>query len=354
MMDKTPRNSALELLRIISMLMVVGLHYMNPALGGGLTTIVTTNTIVAYGFESLCITSVNCFVLITGYFMVDSNRIKLSRVLDIYLSMVFYNILLFTIACVLGWYTFSFSELLWAIFPFLADRMWFVEAYIILLCFAPFMNLLISKLSKESLRLLIVIQLMFFSIWPSFLPNAPITDHGYGVINFLTLYFIAAYIKRYGIFNDTKKTQERSVFVFCVSVVAIVISSVHPNLREQAWDYCYIFVIIASVSAFLFFLNIHPIYNKVINTIAACTFGVYLTHSSVYLKEIIYRKVMNVEAFVNSNWFILHFLICVVLQFAFFALIEFLRLKVWNKTVGRLCRNKWIRNIENRLHIMKQ
>ena len=283
--------------------------------------------------------------------MVDSIRIKLSRALDIYFSMVFYNVLFFTIACVLGRYTFSFSELLWAVFPFFAGRKWFVETYIILLCLAPFINVLIGKLKKRSLQLLIAIQLLFFSIWPSFLPDAPITDRGYGITNFLTLYLIAAYIKRYGVFNDTKKTKVRSALCFFSSVFVIALSSVLPYLRKRAWDYCYIFVIIASVSAFLFFLNMRPFHNKVINTIAACTFGVYLTHASIFLQDIIYRHIMNVEGYVNTNWFIPHFLICIVIQFAFFALLEFVRLKVWNKTIGKLCRNKWLLDIEDRINM---
>ena len=58
------RNSTIEMLRIISMLGVVGLHYFNKKLGGALNTTVPVNIYIAHFLESLCITSVNIFVLI--------------------------------------------------------------------------------------------------------------------------------------------------------------------------------------------------------------------------------------------------------------------------------------------------
>lgn len=70
---RSKRNSTLEVLRIISMMMVIGLHYMNVRIGGGLNTERIFNKISDHIIESICITSVNIFVLISGYFIGQQN-----------------------------------------------------------------------------------------------------------------------------------------------------------------------------------------------------------------------------------------------------------------------------------------
>jgi surface polysaccharide O-acyltransferase-like enzyme len=65
------RNFGLELLRIISMLMIVTLHYLGH--GNVLETvdIFSFNYYIAWFIQSLSYVSVNIFVLISGYFLVD-------------------------------------------------------------------------------------------------------------------------------------------------------------------------------------------------------------------------------------------------------------------------------------------
>ena len=318
--------------------------------GGGLNTSDLINRVFAFGVESLCISSVNCFVLITGYYMADTKRIKVSRAVDVYLSMIIYNLLFFFISCVTGEYSFNIKDLIGAVVPFLKGRKWFVEAYIILLFLVPFINKLFSNLSKRAFRVLLGIQLTLFCLWPSFLPSAPITDHGYGIINFLTLYTIAAYIKKHVVIKERKKAVKISLIVSLLSVFAICVSSITPYLRNRAWDYCYIFVIITSVAMFMLFLNLEEFHSSRINAVSSLTFGVYLSHATIFLQNTIYRRIMNVDAVLNTPLFIPHFISCVLLQFAFFALLEWLRQRIWGATVGRFCSGKLVSTFEARLN----
>ena len=64
----TMRNSNIELLRIVSMFMIIGLHYFNGEMGGGLL-FVSQNSVnywLTHIFESIFITGVNIFVCITA------------------------------------------------------------------------------------------------------------------------------------------------------------------------------------------------------------------------------------------------------------------------------------------------
>lgn len=74
MTDRKERNSTIEILRIISMLFVVGLHYLNTGIGGGLLTNILFNKLWTHMFESVGIVAVNVFVLISGYFLINQKK----------------------------------------------------------------------------------------------------------------------------------------------------------------------------------------------------------------------------------------------------------------------------------------
>lgn len=88
------RNSNIEFLRIIAMLMVVTLHMLNF---GGLLE--KSNTTTLKGFliwflESLCFVAVDCYVLIGSYFLSDS-KFKIKRIIKLWVQTFFYSILMY-------------------------------------------------------------------------------------------------------------------------------------------------------------------------------------------------------------------------------------------------------------------
>ena len=84
------RNSTLELLRVLSMIGVLGLHYMNKSIGGGLNATLPYNVVLTHFLESICITSVNVFILISGYFMIYQKTTGLRKAIDLYLVLLCY------------------------------------------------------------------------------------------------------------------------------------------------------------------------------------------------------------------------------------------------------------------------
>ena len=62
---KKERNCSLDLLRIISMLMILTLHYLGK---GNALTIQSNMKYVVWFMEIACMISVNLYVLISGYF----------------------------------------------------------------------------------------------------------------------------------------------------------------------------------------------------------------------------------------------------------------------------------------------
>ena len=76
------RNYGIDLLKIVSMFMVVVLHVLRH---GGILE-------VAWVIEPLCLCAVNLFALTTGYLCIDK-KFKFKNVINLWIWVLFYNVL---------------------------------------------------------------------------------------------------------------------------------------------------------------------------------------------------------------------------------------------------------------------
>ena len=91
--DTIRRDSNIELLRLVLILMVVLLHFNNDTMGGAFVIVrdIPTDNFILHFLESLCICAVNCFMIVSGYFLYTNKTIKFGKVCDILLIVVFYR-----------------------------------------------------------------------------------------------------------------------------------------------------------------------------------------------------------------------------------------------------------------------
>lgn len=107
LINKT-RNSNLELYRVIVMLLIVAHHYV---VNSGLMDVIkdepfSSNSIFFYLFGAWGKTGINCFVLITGYFMCKS-QITVQKFLKLLFEVLFYNILIYFVFAICKYEKFS-------------------------------------------------------------------------------------------------------------------------------------------------------------------------------------------------------------------------------------------------------
>lgn len=112
-MNNTKRSSNLELYRIIVMFMIVCHHYV---VNSGLMEVMkeepmSSSSLFYYIFGAWGKTGINCFVLITGYFMCKSS-ITLRKFLKLYLQVLFYAVIFYVIFCITDYQTFSIKDFL--------------------------------------------------------------------------------------------------------------------------------------------------------------------------------------------------------------------------------------------------
>ena len=126
-MKKATRNSNIELLRIISMLMTLTLHYL---LFGNILSRSTTGGIAYYGnwtIEAICLISVDCYMLISGYFL-SQKQFTSRRILSFYIQILFYTIVLAVLCFSLGIAELNLANLIQLI-PVMGGKNWYVTAY---------------------------------------------------------------------------------------------------------------------------------------------------------------------------------------------------------------------------------
>jgi surface polysaccharide O-acyltransferase-like enzyme len=306
--------------------MVITLHYFNGGMGGGLRNVTygTFNFYSMHYLESVSIIAVNCFVLVSGYFMVNKTQVKLIKAINLMVITTFYGIVFYILSVVLlADKSLNYQELLAAAIPFY-NANWFVASYLVIFLLAPFLNKLLNNLSKKQFQQLIVILVISFSVLPTILPKLSYNDHGYGVLNFIMLYCIAAYIRLHYV-SKINKWLYLGIYLVSTSFTYVVF-----NL-----DYNSIYNLISSVSLFLFF-STFSFSSKFINYLATFTFAVYIIHTNPSIRYILFQKILRCNQYWNSSLFLMHLIVSVIFIFVMGMVIEVIRRFIVYKLLGRV------------------
>lgn len=317
------RSSNLELLRCLSMLMIMVLHYLNPYMGGALAGAEagSFNRYLAYTAESLCIVGPSCFVLISGYFMVTKESNSLRRAVDIYLQMAFYGVAFYLMMKLAFPSGLSGSmNLRRALLPFLSGDRWFIEAYLILYVFSPFLSLSLRALSKRGYRTLLILLLCLFNGWYSLLPNAPLPG-GYCFINFIILFCLAGYLRLHCDLSRVRFLPMAAIWILCSAVCAVF----SMKGIQRAWDYAFLPNMVGAAALFLAFLSLKLPVLRLVNQLGKRTLGVFFIHADPSTPNFLYRTLLRTQLFWNSPWLVLHCGACVLALFFLAAGIDRLR-----------------------------
>lgn len=349
------RNVNFEILRVVAMLMVLLLHAFNF---GGLLALPReqlggTAYYATWYLEALCYGSVNVFVLITGYFMVGS-RFRLSRMGRVWLQTFFYSAGIGVLAWLLLKTPF---EQLWLV-PATNGVYWYVTSYLLLCLFSPFLNRLIRVMDRRAHLTLVLMLVAAFVLVPTLAGAYSAKDYrlenGYSVGWFITLYFVAAYVRLY------RKPTKRPWAYLAASagfamITVMLVQWVFPWMQQiggfstKVWSgfhYNAITVFGASLCLFLGFqgLNIRADSNlaRFLVAIAPYAFGVYLIHTHPALKLPIWLDFIGLPRLYDSPWLLPLILVVVPVLFLLLCGVDWLRAQLMRLTgldrlMDRLC-----------------
>lgn len=340
------RKTNFELLRIVSMIMIITLHFFT--FGGIINDCfseINFQNFVIYSLFVLCLTSVNLYVLITGYFMVDS-KFKLSKLLKIEFEVVFYSIIIYLMLVLCGQETFSINHLLTDALPTIMSKYWFATGYIFLYLLTPILNKIIKSISKVSFKKLIILLFFIFVFVGNLNPsNRTLSlSNGYSLIWMIYVYLIGAYIRIY-FDKDISSIKLLLIILTCLILKVFLYltfkgyNSINliQTIRNARFAYNNIFVFISSISIFLLFMKIeikNNFLNKMILFFSCSTFAVYLIHTNSDFIPILW-KYINPKQFYNTNFIYLYLILCDLLIFLICILFDKIRMIIFN-FIGKL------------------
>lgn len=340
---KLPRSSNLELYRIIVMFMIVCHHYVvNSGLMevmGGANSLSSTS-IFYYIFGAWGKTGINCFVLITGYFMCKSN-ITLRKFLKLYLQVLFYAIVFYAIFCICGYQAFSTVDVIKLFLPIrqiVSDN--FVSAFMVWWLFIPFLNAVVQNITKRQHQLLVCMTVGVFTLY-KYLPDFEVSVNP--ICWFSTLFFIASYIRQY---QSSIPKSDSSCFWGIVTVLSLIIAIIsivvilyidetYGKNKSPFWlvsDSNAPLALLVSISSFMFFKNLQIGYSKIINTIGATTFGILLIHANcASMRQWLWKDTVDCIGHYNTELYWLYAFVVTMLIFIVCSVIDHIRIKTIEK-----------------------
>ncbi len=317
-MQTKQRDMNFELLRIISMLFIIALHYISHSGLEQRLESYSFNWVFIDFVKEISIIAVNLYVLITGYYMIKSN-ITVKKVVYIWTLTVFYSILLLIFSIILG-RKLGIVAVIKAFLPFSSGIYWFVTAYIALYILLPFINKFLLSLSKKQYQLLLFILLLMIVVVKSIFPDniyiEPSTK-GNHLSWLIYVYMLGSYIR---LWYDRKVMKKNicllipfliALFVAIIRLISGKYFGISINRLLSAVN---IFNFISMVCMFLYFreLQIKNVkVNYIISKISSTTFAVYLIHNNPSFRPLLWRKVMGTFSFINSPSLLIHFFITI-------------------------------------------
>ncbi len=304
-LKKTARQGNFELLRIIAMIMIVTLHY----LGKGKLLNLDNGSItyfVAWFCEALSYVAVNVYVLISGYFT-KSTKFKFNKILDLWIQTIIISGTAYIIALKTGISEeFKSPDFFKSFMPITRNSYWFITTYFVFCAIAPFLVNIVNTINQKQHKTVCATLVFITSVLPTILYEADWLkiSKGYHIIWFVTLFFVASYIRKY----DTFKKNPFFYFVlyllsctigyvikFVLCYLTLSLNNTDKSDKFFA-NYNMFFVFLASVFLFLAFKNIKinsNILNKIILFFSSATLYVYLIHEAPSTRSFLWEKIVN-------------------------------------------------------------
>ncbi len=341
------RQSNMELLRILAMLMILVLHINIGATGRPLVEECVANPLgswMRYFFQCLAEPAVNIFVLISGWFGI---RFRVSRLAGLFFQCIFFALLIWLSAIIFGFgEPLSIKNL--AALGLFTTYFWFVKSYIILYILSPLLNAFIDRAGKGQLALATSL-FMGFALVYGWTDAAPEFARGYSALSFVGLYLTARFFRLY----MTAWMQSVSAWVcLAVFLLATVANSLLSyvvtaySVSEEADSMLHAYLnplnLTAAVALLLCFSKMR-LQSRFVNGVAVSCLAVFLFHKNPILESYYGSAGWYLFTHFSGPTYVLLCLVFIILVFAVSVLIDRVRMACWSPL------EKWFIQLDRRL-----
>ena len=291
------RQGNIELLRVACMLLIL-IHHLSWH-GAAMYSPLKDNSVLATFLFVGGQTGVNCFVMITGYFL---SPFRSRRFFATVLETLFYSLGLTLLMKYTGWNgpaaddTVKNSVLLVSKNPY-----WFVTMYLGLNVILPFLQPGVKAMGKRAHQAVVILGGLYLSVIPTLTFRAPSSQFYHFFVWFIYLYVLGAYFKKYP-----------NRFFQCVPLQGLIFAGMivlmtglclwgkgHTELFQNLGSRQNFFAdrnalpqLICSCALFLFFAGLRVQPSRLLSALGGASFGVYLIHDHSLFRPMLW-----------SHWF---------------------------------------------------
>lgn len=364
--QQNTRNTNIEWLRIISMLLIIAYH-------AGYQSIDQPFIMYSSGvvFGSWGLLGVDLFLIISAWFL-SSQQFRVKKIIHIVFQtftwVLGYSVLYVIYDCfychngvVATLIDFCKYSLEGFFQPLWCNYYWFITTYFFMLLLSPFLNKILNVLNKSQIQKLLLV-FLFVPIYAQFGRSA-VCD----VFRFLYVYLLIGYIKKYGSLIIEKYAKPR-FYIFLIALVLLskfvcyffsgensiskftsMIIIILNNTFAKTGRHSIILLLI-SMLIFFHVLNKKPTFNNKVNKIASYCLGVYLFHENVVLGlprtiGIIFGKLTSLGFLTADVLFPVKYAGIVVCVFIIGILCEWIRDCILQKPFMKYVSTKWTQKI---------
>ena len=279
-----PRNLSLDILRIVACLGVIMIHTSGSPIVHGLVETGTVGYYECLLLEALSRWSVPVFAMITGYFMLDSQK-------ELPIKVLFSKYILRLTVALIFWSLFYAATLHAPYYPFgiQEGHFWYLG-----MCIGLYLAMPVMRLITQNKRILKYFCYTWFGImvykFAGNFVDLPIDLRDVMFVDFVGYCLWANYLKT----TDFSASTYKAIYVFGMLGLAITIAAgIITQDADTAWyGYTSPNVIAVAMALFVFCithtLNAPKYISRIISNCSQCTFGIYLVHLWI-LVQIFFR-----------------------------------------------------------------
>lgn len=345
------RNSSIELLRVISMLMVVAHHFVVHNLDNAWDINGDSSRFLIAVFAApLGKISIVSFFAVTAWFLCEKEsgfRVSFQRVWKMELQVLFYAWGMCILFVIFDKKLLNTSTILKSLFPVSTDLWWYVTSYILFLLLFPFLNKGLYLLGKQYHLYLCLVTIVVWGGIQGVLPN------GYmdlaNSVAFVWIYILISYYKWYmksfsfgasmwiAGAGFTLCLLPRFVFGYLPTVVSLSyplnrVRCTAADVFSREWK---LPVMMAGLGLVLVF-TAFSFNNRVINWLAKSAFSVYLITEYPLMRTLLWKKYFTFSSLENGALPVaISFVVLVFLIYLLCALVDTLRRLVFRFMIDK-------------------
>lgn len=298
------RNSSIELLRIISMLMITAHHYVLFGFPAGSTQPpFTFKWFFFLLIKSLGKIGVTIFFAISAWYLCMEKkptlRANLKRIWLLEREVLFYSLSLLAFCLVLIPYPIPKGTILQSFAPTVTSLWWYITAYVMFLFFAPFLTMGLRKIGKSGHATLCLLLLVVWGVFAGMLPGGLLSTSIENYTTFIYLYILISFYRWY--LDDWNAGTAWlcvgiGLLLIALSIVVLQISGTYLHIETLRVHSNYL-----SISSFqlpvllvgfgvIILVEKTSFYSKIINLFASTTLAVYLIQEYPIMREVLWRN----------------------------------------------------------------